>query len=784
MDRSMPSPAPENFRSWPAAIALGTAITLQASLAVFSIHLTSAVRSYSIGESLYSKGQKDAQIHLLDYVEFQREEDYQAFSRALSAPLGARAAREALEQPQPDHALARSSFLALGNHPDEIEGLIWLYRWFKDSRLMAEAIVSWKEGDKAVEEMQKLAGALRAAPRDSARDARSLADFRAQAAHINTRLTGLERRFSAQLAAAAREAQQWIIGLNVALAALLSLIGLFIIQQRRREHESAEEEIRCRQQQLQLLLDSAAEGLFGVDIDGRCTFINRSALAMLGFQSEGDVIGREMHSLLHPECDSGISPPASACRLDVALQRREAVYEPGESFTHRGGRRFPVEFWSHPMSQDDMPNGVVVTFFDISERVRIQDALRKSEGRLADLIDAVADAVISMDGLGNIVFFNRSAERIFRRPVACMLKQPFSALISPASGLKLASLLGDLIQSTGGTAPASSVHEWTCRRADGEEFPSEATVSKLVTDQGMLMTIVLRDVSQQVLVRQEREALRALEQSNRERTLFLSRMSHELRTPLNAVLGFAQLMSIDTLRSLDPDNQARVKHIEKAGTHLLALVNDVLDLSMVESGKLSLSLETVDAHAVADEALAVVAPLARSHDISLEKVTAYATLDPPKSTIDGTQIASFDALSTWVRADRVRLRQVLINLLSNAIKYSPHGAQVTLSLRPVGEECSMIVADTGVGMTAEQLAHLFEPFNRLGAEHSTIDGTGIGLVLTRQLAEAMGGQLRIESSRGEGTVATLTLPRGVAPPGRRSYHCCPLAPGAMSDLST
>ena len=115
-----------------------------------------------------------------------------------------------------------------------------------------------------------------------------------------------------------------------------------------------------------------------------------------------------------------------------------------------------------------------------------------------------------------------------------------------------------------------------------------------------------------------------------------------------------------------------------------------------------------------------------------------------------------------MHADRLRLRQVLINLLSNAIKYSPHAAQVSLSLRPAGQQCSVVVSDSGVGMTPEQLAHLFEPFNRLGAEHSSVDGTGIGLVLSRQLVEAMGGQLRIESSPGEGTIATLTLTRSVA----------------------
>ncbi|MEK8034028.1 PAS domain S-box protein [Ideonella sp. DXS29W] len=757
----MRAPVTQRRRSWPVAVSLGTAITLQASLAIFSIQVMSAVRSYSNGESLYSKGQKDAQIHLLDYAEFGHEEDYQAFMRALAAPLGDRVAREAMDLPRPDYERARAGFLAGGNHPDDIDGLIWMYRWFHDSRLMAGAIASWREGDVAIDEMKKLAESLHSSLHNGQRDPRLVTEVRAQASRINTRLTGLEQRFADQLATASREAQRWVIGMNVAVAGLLSLIGLVIIRQSLRERELAEHEIQRRQNLLQQLLDSAAEGLFGVDTDGRCTFINRSALKMLGYRSEAEVVGRSMHELVHPDCHRIGAWPSQACRIDTALQQREATHQSNETFRHRDGRTFPVEYWSYPMSQDDVPIGVVVTFFDISERVRTQDALRKSEVRLAKLIDAVADAVVSMDGTGRIVIFNRSAERIFQRTLADTVGQSFSVLTAPTSSAKLATLLQELVRPTA-TGMTAAVQELTCVRADGEEFPAETTVSKLETDQGLLMTIVLRDVSEQLAARKEREARLALEHSSRAKNHFLSRMSHELRTPLNAVLGFAQLMNIDTGRSLDTENRARVKHIERAGVHLLALVNDVLDLSMVESGKLSLTLEAVDARVVAEEALAVVAPLARDGGISLETSMTQRTINPTAPAVVDARVARLDAFGVWALADRVRLRQVLINLLSNAIKYNPRHGQVTLSLQPAEDRCMLTVADTGIGMTPEQLDHLFEPFNRLGAERSTIEGTGIGLVLTRQLVEVMGGQLRIESTFGQGTVATVTLPRALA----------------------
>lgn len=753
----MQTPVPKSRRSWPVVVALGTVIVLQVCLAIVSIELMSAVRSYVIGESLYSKGQKDAQIHLLDYVEFKREDDYRSFLTALSAPLGDRLAREELDKPQPDLAVARQGFLAGGNHPDDIDGLIWLYRWFHDSHLMADAIGSWREGDQAVEQMRALAESAHADLKRDERGAQSSIDFRAQAATINSRLTQLERRFSEQLAIAAKEIQRWVVGMNIVVACLLGLVGLGIVQQSLRERESAELEIRRRQQLLQQLLDSAAEGLFGVDTEGRCTFINHSALNLLGYRRESEVVGRMMHSLIHPDCtDSGERP----CPIHNAIRLRETAHESREAFRHREGHAFPVEYWSYPMSQDGQPSGVVVTFFDISERIRTLDALRKSEARLSKLIDAVADAVISVDGPGRIVLFNRSAERIFRRSLADTIGQPFAELIAPASSAKVASLLRDLTNPLLATGMAGALQELTCVRANGDEFPGEAAISKLEIDQGVLLTIVLRDVSEQQAARQEREARQALELSSRAKTDFLSRMSHELRTPLNAVLGFAQLMSIDTSHTLDIENQARVKHIEKAGTHLLALVNDVLDLSMVESGRLSLSLETVDARVVAEEALAVVAPLARDGDITLETSLTHRAVGARTSPFHEERAARIDAFGVWILADRVRLRQVLINLLSNAIKYSPKGGRVRLSLQPTGDVCQVIVADTGVGMTAEQLAHLFEPFNRLGAERSAVEGTGIGLVLTRQLVELMGGVLEISSAHGQGTVATVTLARG------------------------
>jgi CheY-like chemotaxis protein len=214
-------------------------------------------------------------------------------------------------------------------------------------------------------------------------------------------------------------------------------------------------------------------------------------------------------------------------------------------------------------------------------------------------------------------------------------------------------------------------------------------------------------------------------------------MSHELRTPLNAVLGFAQLLRFDTERPLSVQHGERVQHIQSAGEHLLALVNDVLDLSRVESGELMPALEAVNLRSVAEDALAMVVPLAASAGVDL--------LEPHAAD------------EVWVLADRVRLRQVLVNLLSNAVKYNRHGGSVTVGWFVEADACRIDIVDTGSGMSREKLAHLFEPFNRLGAEKSKVEGTGIGLVLSLRLVESMRGELKVDSVVGRGTTATLLL---------------------------
>ncbi|HJW10269.1 MAG TPA: ATP-binding protein, partial [Albitalea sp.] len=252
------------------------------------------------------------------------------------------------------------------------------------------------------------------------------------------------------------------------------------------------------------------------------------------------------------------------------------------------------------------------------------------------------------------------------------------------------------------------------------------------------------DVTEARAAGQAREARIAAEAASRAKTDFLSRMSHELRTPLNALLGFAQLMQSDAREPLGERQRARIGLMVDAGWHLLDLVGDVLDVSRIEAGQMNLELRAVAVREVLDAALSLTQALAVRRNVTL--LADYRARD---------------ALA--VHADGLRLRQVLLNLLSNAIKYNRHGGSVRVDVVRDRGQLAIEIVDDGIGMTPQQLERLFEPFNRLGRERGEVEGTGLGLALSRQLVQLMHGRLEIDSQQHHGTRVRVVLPQDVLP---------------------
>jgi PAS domain S-box-containing protein len=280
------------------------------------------------------------------------------------------------------------------------------------------------------------------------------------------------------------------------------------------------------------------------------------------------------------------------------------------------------------------------------------------------------------------------------------------------------------------------------------------------------LALVLDDIGERLHMADLLGTAREAEQASKAKTEFLSRMSHELRTPLNAMLGFAQLLRVDPRHPLNDTQRQKVDHIERAGAHLLAMMSDVLDLSRIEAGSLPMSLQVVPVARAVEEALSLVSHQAAEAHLQIGAHVAEAVVVHPG--------LATPPLS--VQADPLRLRQVLVNLLSNAIKYNRPGGRVLIEAMPMDGEVLFNVSDTGPGMSPIQLTHLFEPFNRLGAERTAVEGTGIGLVIVKRLLDLMHGRVNVSSAPGTGSSFKVWLPQAVGVGGTAMGGDAPSVP--------
>ena len=386
---------------------------------------------------------------------------------------------------------------------------------------------------------------------------------------------------------------------------------------------------------------------------------------------------------------------------------------------------------------------------------RRQRALAHSERRYRTLLDSAPDAIYVTQG-GRFAYLNPAALRLFGAQQASqLLGQPVMDRIHPDSRAAVQARIRTLVQER---RPVPALAE-RYLRLDGSAVDVEVTAAPYAGGPDAGRQVIVRDITER---RRAEMALQRLndeleqrvaertagmaaardeaERANRAKSEFLSRMSHELRTPLNAILGFGQLLALE---AGDATQAARVREIIGAGRHLLSLINDVLDLARIEAGELSISAELVALQPLIGECLALLQPQAAARRIRLQ--------GPP------------EGLAAQVLADRTRLKQVLLNLLSTAVKYNREAGTASVACVDEGAAWQLRVTDTGPGLDAAQQARLFVPFERLDAERTAVEGTGIGLALTRRLVELMGGCTGVDSTPGEGSSFWVRLPKASAP---------------------
>lgn len=365
-------------------------------------------------------------------------------------------------------------------------------------------------------------------------------------------------------------------------------------------------------------------------------------------------------------------------------------------------------------------------------------------------------SLIATDPNGVIQLFNVGAERMLGYPAAQVVDKIKPSDLHDAEEVvararTLSAEFGVPISpgfealSFKASRGLEDIYELTYICADGTRFPAIVSITALRDEYEGIIGYLLIGSHNSVRKRVERElndAMAAADQANLAKSEFLSSMSHELRTPLNAILGFAQLIESGTPPPTVSQGRG-VAQILKAGWYLLDLINEILDLALIESGKLSLSLESIQLADVLRESQAMIEAKAAERDIQVSF--------PP-----------FDS-GFAVTADRTRLKQVLINLLSNAIKYNREHGNVVVACRvhPPGR-LHISIKDTGEGLRPDQISQLFQPFNRLGQQDHSVEGTGIGLVVSKRLVELMGGSIGAESTWGEGSTFWIELKQAAA----------------------
>lgn len=357
--------------------------------------------------------------------------------------------------------------------------------------------------------------------------------------------------------------------------------------------------------------------------------------------------------------------------------------------------------------------------------------LAMSEAEMRGLFMGSLHGIMRVHEDGRVLLVNPSACQLFNRSEEALQGQVVQDLLADDDPAWFDRLLA-----------RQDVHLKLHVSISGES-PVPCDVSAVVQSSAegvRTVNLFLRDLRDQLKQTELLAAKDAADIASRAKTEFLARMSHELRTPLNAILGFAQLVQLMPALQSQPKVLEMNRFIQDAGEHLLALVEEVLDLSRIEAGQLNLARESIDLSDLLSRCQTLTEQLADQHHI---EVTLHA-----------------DLTAAWVCGDATRMRQVFLNLISNAIKYNREGGRVELRVQSAGQDVLVTVQDTGRGMSADQLANLYQPFNRLGAEKMhDVSGTGLGLVISKQLVEAMGGSIQVVSTEGQGTTFSVRFPR-------------------------
>lgn len=769
------APAPATRRLlrviWPFLAAMALLLLLTAA----SFALLSAGSAYVEGESLWSKGQKNAIQALARYSDSCDPRHFAHYRSEIALPLGDRQARLELLQPSPRLERAAAGFLQGGNDPAEVGGMIFLFRHFKPVPVFSEAIDIWTQADELLLQLVAAAQALdRAVQRDCANPASRRAAMD-EIYRLNDTLTPLQRQFSEVLGRANRLINTALLALMATLGLMLAALGIVLSRRVVRQGAAAELSLALSEDRLGLAASGSNQGLWDLDVATDTLYLSPGLRQMLGFTAAAArVDGADLRGRVHPQDRAGSL--AAPC-ADVAADGK--FDEEFRLRTADGSYRWFRAAGQVVADAGGLCSRVVASVQDVTDRHQLQRTLlaelRQRRAALATLramlptlgpLPAVDAIVHDQDDIAAVT---RAVALLSARQVETHARLEAIFALSPDAFVSFdadgkvrhvspafATITGVPPEEVMGRTAAHFSARMNHQCSPGQRFPSLEQLRgagpsglldfELALPEPRTLTAELNEGGHEairsVLCLRDVTRQRALDRLKSE---FISLAAHELRTPMASIFGFVELL---LSRPGTPERRAEALAVIHRQTRLMmGIVDDLLDLDRLQSGGAAeLQIGTVDLGALLHGTCADFAPPA------------------------GRAPPLIDALppSAFVDADADKVRRVLLNLLSNAYKYSPSGGPVRLGLVEAGDPAmlGLFVQDQGIGMTPEQLARVGERFYRADAS-GKLPGTGLGVSIVKEILHLHGGHLDIESAEGMGTRATVWFRRAEAAAQRR-----------------